>query len=121
MSALDPGPPPRTLAGIQCVRGCGRIAPIDIDEVSCTEGDPALLPVLIASRAWIADPDSDGVICPVCSTDAEFEAYYAQLDEAVAIIGQTMCDEGLDDEYGPPPGGRQTDAMMGIPPPDDDD
>ena len=40
--------------------------------------------------------------------------------EANEIIAQTMRDEAVDDALGPHPGGRPTDAMMGIPPPDED-
>lgn len=128
MNTHEPGLAPRTLAGIPCVRGCGRIAPVDIDEVTGTGGDPALLPVLVGRRAWIPVPDIDdavdvdgypvggepdladldpgGLICPACSTDAEFDAYYQRLDEAddevTALIAQTMRDERADEVLGPP-------------------
>jgi hypothetical protein len=38
------------------------------------DGDPALLPVLIAPDHWIDDPDGDGVVCEACATPDELEA-----------------------------------------------
>jgi len=63
------------------------------------------------------DDGPTGLLCPDCQTPEEIVEYMARMAEAEEIIAQTMRDIAVDDALGPPPGGRRTDAMLGIPPP----
>jgi len=67
------------------------------------------------------DDGPTGLQCPNCQTDESIVEYMTRNEETDAIIAQTTRDIAVDDALGPPPGGRRSDAMLGIPPPDDGD
>ncbi len=67
------------------------------------------------------DDGPTGLLCPDCHTDEAIIEHMARTAEADTIIMLAMRDQAIDDAHGPPPGGRRTDAMMGIPPPGDRD
>ena len=66
-------------------------------------------------RTYDAMPDDGptGLLCPDCQTPEAIMEHMARMAEADEIIEQTMRDNAIDEEHGPPPGGRATDAMMG--------
>lgn len=93
-------------------RNCGRVARDTAEEPLPNDW--------IRTYDGAVDDGPTGLLCPDCQTDEAIVEYMTRMAEANEIIAQTMRDEAVDDALGPHPGGRPTDAMMGIPPPDED-
>lgn len=60
------------------------------------------------------DDGPDGLLCPDCQDDESIIEHMTRNAEADAIIAQATRDQALDDEHGPLPGGRRSDAILAV-------
>lgn len=101
---------------VRCER-CGRAAQLEDDEMP--------------SDDWIQTWDAEthdgatGWLCPLHQTGEQIVEHMTRSEETNEIIDRVIEQERIEEEFGPPPGGRATDEMLGVPPggfdePDDD-